>query len=280
MKHPAENQSALPRRDGEQQGIARRDFLKLAGAGTVAAAVASAAVAHAVSGALEVREDAVPAVGTGIHCGVAVRDVPAAVLDDGAPDRGTGGRGQGQSARSRQSRRTMPGGPSHPATGLQPRPGAQSDAAGGRCKCSAMARDKLGGGDRADQKPARGDPLRRRSAYRGGDRQRHVGVGGTDDGAIAARLWLGEFHHRRVRAAFAWAGFDPGHQRPGGLRFREQPLHPEFRRRHCWKAGCRRCARCATSRIFARDGSASAASWCRSRAACRLPRPRPTSGYG
>ena len=51
MKHPAENQSALPRRHGEQQGIARRDFLKLAGAGTVAAAVASAAVAHAVSGA-------------------------------------------------------------------------------------------------------------------------------------------------------------------------------------------------------------------------------------
>ncbi len=60
MKHPAENQSGLPRRDGEQPGIARRDFLKLAGAGTVAAAVASAAVAHAVSGALEVREDEFP----------------------------------------------------------------------------------------------------------------------------------------------------------------------------------------------------------------------------
>jgi len=60
MKHPADNQGALPHRDGEQQGIARRDFLKLAGAGTVAAAVASAAVAHAVSGALEVREDVFP----------------------------------------------------------------------------------------------------------------------------------------------------------------------------------------------------------------------------
>ena len=60
MKHPAEEQNALPRGDGEQRGIARRDFLKLAGAGTVAAAVASTAVAHAVSGALEVREDEFP----------------------------------------------------------------------------------------------------------------------------------------------------------------------------------------------------------------------------
>jgi anaerobic selenocysteine-containing dehydrogenase len=60
MKHPAKDENALPRRDGEQPGIARRDFLKLAGAGTVAAAVASTAVAHAVSGALEVREDEFP----------------------------------------------------------------------------------------------------------------------------------------------------------------------------------------------------------------------------
>ena len=63
MKHPTEKQSALPRPDGDQRGIARRDFLKLAGAGTVAAAVASAAVAHAVSGALEVREDEFPQAG-------------------------------------------------------------------------------------------------------------------------------------------------------------------------------------------------------------------------